>query len=229
MQNKKSFILYTDVYEVIKDFTSEQKAQLLDAIFQYHLGEQPQLDSMTNVAFLFIKQQFIRDEKKYEEIKERNKKNGLNGGRPSKPKEPTGFSENPKNPSEPKKADNGTDTVTDNDIGTGSITPFTPQGGETDDDFEQFWISFPRQRRGDKQVAQSKWNAALKKGYTVDQIMQGVINYQHSREVAEFYAMNAASWLHNAKFLDNYRPPKNKAPEVNKWDEAREKIKRGEL
>ena len=113
--------------------------------------------------------------------------------------------------------------------GKKSITPLTPQGGESEDDFEQFWISFPRQRRGDKQVAQTKWNAALKKGYTVDQIMQGVTSYQHSREVAEGYAKNAASWLYNAKFLDNYQPPKNKAPEVNKWDEAREKIKRGEL
>lgn len=122
-------------------------------------------------------------------------------------------------------------SITDSSISNPSInTPLTPQGEKKpDDDFEQFWTSFPRQRRGDKQNTQKKWGKALEKGYTVEQIIQGVMNYQHSREVAEGYAMNAASWLHNAKFLDNYQPPANKAPEVNKWDEAREKIRRGEL
>lgn len=95
------------------------------------------------------------------------------------------------------------------------------------EDFEQFWAMYPRQRRGEKRVAFQKWRAKLKDGYTAEQMLQGVRQYQNSREVAEGYAKNAASWLYNAKFMDNYQPPKAKQDDA--WDEAFKKIESGDL
>lgn len=115
MENKKSFVLYVDTYEAIKDLSVEEKAQLLDAIFQYHKNpENPvgSLGSGAKMAFNFLVAQFKRDLIKYEERAERSRQNGLKGGRPktqrviSKPRKPdsdsdsdikTVFSENSDN------------------------------------------------------------------------------------------------------------------------------------
>ena len=108
--NKNSFILYKDNYENIKELSTKQKADLLDAIFTYQVDKKEvDLDPVVKMAFSFIRQSFKRDQEKYEAIVMRNRENGQLGGRPKKdkPKKPSGLSGNPKNPSEPKKADSG--------------------------------------------------------------------------------------------------------------------------
>lgn len=112
---KESFILYKSFYEPIKEFSDEEKGQLLDAIFQYNSGENlRKLSPVCQVAFNFMKSQFDRDNSKYKAIIERNKNNGKKGGRPPKEQNPE-ESKKPSGligmPEEPKKAD--TDTVTD--------------------------------------------------------------------------------------------------------------------
>lgn len=72
--NKNSFVLYIDSYEQIKKLNSEQKAALLDAIFQYAAGcdDLEFSDLVTEIVFGFIKSQMQRDSEKYEERKKRN-------------------------------------------------------------------------------------------------------------------------------------------------------------
>lgn len=106
---KESFVLYKSFYEPIKGLSSEDKGNLLDAIFQYQIeGFEPPNTSSIYMAFLFFKNQFRLDNEKYLSVVERNKSNGIKGGRPPKQETQT----NPNNPvgfSEPKKADNDND------------------------------------------------------------------------------------------------------------------------
>lgn len=110
---KESFVLYKSFYEPIKGLSSEDKGNLLDAIFQYQIeGFEPPNTSPIYMAFLFFKNQFRLDNEKYLSVVERNKSNGIKGGRPPKQETQT----NPNNPvgfSEPKKADNDNDNVND--------------------------------------------------------------------------------------------------------------------
>lgn len=74
---KDGFILYCSHYPTIKKLSKEDKALLLDAIFQYHIeSKEPEFDSFpAEIAFSFLKQQFDRDLEKYENIVARNRSN----------------------------------------------------------------------------------------------------------------------------------------------------------
>jgi hypothetical protein len=116
MPVKDSFVLYLGMLKVIENFSLEQKGMMLEAIFNYHnTGAEPTGPAEVKMAFLFFKNQFIQDRKKYDAIVARNSTNGALGGRPKnkEPKKPNGLSGLQKNPIGAKKADTDTDTVTD--------------------------------------------------------------------------------------------------------------------
>lgn len=99
MDNKKSFILFTDVYESITELSLEEKGQLLDAIYSYAIHKKTtSLSPVAKMAFTFIKREMDRNKEKWEQIRQRNVENGRKGGRPKEPKKPSGLSGNPKNP-----------------------------------------------------------------------------------------------------------------------------------
>lgn len=116
MSKRKSFIIHHDSLDVIDKLTDEQAGKLLKAIKSYQLGEEYELDLMTDLVFTPFKAQFKRDDEKYQKIVERNKNNGLKGGRPktqdnpTEPNKPSGFSGNP---DEPKKADSDSKSKSD--------------------------------------------------------------------------------------------------------------------
>lgn len=76
MTNKKSFVLYTDIYDSIQDLPLEEKGNLLDAIFSYAKDRKTsELSPVTKMAFSFIKKTMDRDFSKWQNIVERNTKN----------------------------------------------------------------------------------------------------------------------------------------------------------
>ena len=112
---KPTFILCKDRIEYTKEMTTEDKAQLFDAILLYN-NDQPvlELSYVVKVVFSKMKNFFDEQNQKYEEkIVKRNKENGAKGGRPpsKKPKKPTGLKWNPDKPKETL-----TDTDTDNSL-----------------------------------------------------------------------------------------------------------------
>lgn len=129
MEGKNSFLLYTDVYFMVKKLTDEQAGKLFKLILAYANDLELEInDPLLEIAFEPIKQSLIRDEIKYQSICNRNKTNGLKGGRPkNNPKNPVGNLEtqktqaNPKNPSEPKKAHIDIDIDSDSDIDNENI------------------------------------------------------------------------------------------------------------
>lgn len=114
MEGKKSFILYSDLIEVVKELPIEKRGELFTIILEYVNDMDPKIDDpMLRIAFAPIKLSLKRDLEKWLNVVKRNQENGKKGGRPKKnPKEPTGFSGIPK---EPKKADNVNDTDIDTD------------------------------------------------------------------------------------------------------------------
>ena len=91
-----NFVLYADSLEILDLMSNDQIAQLFLTIRDYVLGRDiPELDQVTSIAFLPIKNQLDRDAKKYEAKCLVNAQNGKKGGRPPKG---TGKDENRENP-----------------------------------------------------------------------------------------------------------------------------------
>ena len=114
---KTSFILHLDSLDVLNDLNNEQKAELFQAIYDYHKGNDIKLSGLMKAVFTPFKNQFERDLQKYDAICERNKQNGKTGGRPKNPNKPTGLSGNPDKPIKPDNDnDNDNDNDSDNEI-----------------------------------------------------------------------------------------------------------------
>jgi len=80
---KKSFVLYCDTYESIKELPIDDKGSLLDAIFLYSTcGQIPKMSGLASLAFSFIKQSLDRDFIKWNNKCLKNRENGRLGGRP---------------------------------------------------------------------------------------------------------------------------------------------------
>jgi len=117
MENKKSFILYYDWYENIRELSQDQKWNLLDAIFQFHnWGVTVEMWGMEKMAFNFIKWSFERDKEKYASVCERNKNNI---GKRWNTKNTTGKTGKKKNT---KNTDNDNDNDSDSDTNIESST-----------------------------------------------------------------------------------------------------------
>lgn len=65
MARQKRFFLCLDQYKPIEDLTLEQKGCILDAMFAYHSGVEPEIaDPEARLAFRFFKQWFESDKPK---------------------------------------------------------------------------------------------------------------------------------------------------------------------
>lgn len=81
MNKRKSFILHIDSLAVIDDLSDEQCGQLLRAIKAHQLCEGITLSGIVNIAFSPFKNQFIRDNEKYETTCKRRAEAGSMGGK----------------------------------------------------------------------------------------------------------------------------------------------------
>ncbi len=77
--DKKSFILYLDYKKNISALTQSEKGDLLDAIFDFHEGEEPELQGVVGMAFSFIKTDLEMNAKKWEEAKNKKSFSGRLG------------------------------------------------------------------------------------------------------------------------------------------------------
>ena len=81
MADKKSFVLYADMWDSIEELDMEQRGVLLTAIFALSNGEEvPEIeDRATRIIWKLIRNQLVRDKTKYEEITEKRSKAGKKG------------------------------------------------------------------------------------------------------------------------------------------------------
>jgi len=81
MENKKqSFVLHIDALAVIEELTLEQRGELLTAIYNHQTGKGAgELSQVLKIAFVPFRNQFERDNIKYQKACETNRLNALSG------------------------------------------------------------------------------------------------------------------------------------------------------
>lgn len=72
---KESFLIYKPFYEPIKSLSDEQLGRLFRALFDYQINGKDCGESDILMAYLFFKNQFVLDERKYVEKCEKNRAN----------------------------------------------------------------------------------------------------------------------------------------------------------
>jgi len=78
---RKSFVLHNDSLCILDDLNDEQRGQLFYAIYKYQLGEELELSPIIKIAFSQFKNQFQRDNEKYENTCKRRAEAGSKGGK----------------------------------------------------------------------------------------------------------------------------------------------------
>jgi hypothetical protein len=79
-KQRTSFLLHFDSLEILNELSDEEAGQLFKAIKAHHESEELALSPLVRVAFASFKNQFVRDEKKYEETCKRRAEAGSKGG-----------------------------------------------------------------------------------------------------------------------------------------------------
>lgn len=82
-EEKKSFLLYTNYIDLIRELTDEEAGRLIKAILLYENGEQVELGGGERIAFAFIRARLDQDEAAWKESKRRRSEAGRAGGRTS--------------------------------------------------------------------------------------------------------------------------------------------------
>ena len=80
--SQKSFILYSDYYDMINELSDAEAGELVKSVFKYtNTGEIPELTGMAKMAFIVIKQNLDRNAVKYQETIEKRRIAGSKGGK----------------------------------------------------------------------------------------------------------------------------------------------------
>lgn len=80
MNEKTSFILYSDYWQHLEILTDEERGRLITAIFAYvRTGEVIEISGGAKMAFSFIRSQIDRDTQKWEEVKNARSEAGKKG------------------------------------------------------------------------------------------------------------------------------------------------------
>lgn len=112
---RKSFIIHKDSLSVLKKLNIEQKANLFDAIANYQIESKFPEDSFISIIFEPFLNQFLRDEKTWQNVVERNKNNIAKRWNKSNTKNTSGKSGIP-NDTKNTDSDSKSDSDSKNDI-----------------------------------------------------------------------------------------------------------------
>ena len=81
MTQKKSFLIHIDSLDILDDLTDAQCGELFKAIKSHHCDQKTNLSAIVKIAFSPFKNQFIRDDEKYQKTCERRAIAGSKGGK----------------------------------------------------------------------------------------------------------------------------------------------------
>jgi len=114
-ENKKSFVLYSDLIHTVEKLPDKDAGELFKHLLRYVNDQNPETDNLlVDAIFQHIKQQLKRDLVKYEERGDRSRENGKLGGRPKNPEKPKETQRTQQVNLEPRKPDSVNVSVNDN-------------------------------------------------------------------------------------------------------------------
>jgi hypothetical protein len=169
-ENKKSFILYADLINIVSKLPKEKAGELFLHILEYVNDLDPVTDDLLlQIAFEPVKLSLKRDLKRYENYIDKQRENGLKGGRPLKSETQItqAFLE------KPKKAD----SVSDSDSDTSIKSIYNPSDARSIDPIK--FITFFNSIRNTKYQATVKVKQCLKarcKEYSKEDIIIAIKN-----------------------------------------------------
>lgn len=155
--SKDSFVVYTDIKEIIDELDDKQVATLFRAMVEFRVtGKAPKLTGTLKYIFIPIRQQMERDKEKWEQTRAARAKSGQKGGiasgksrkKVNEANEANASSENPlilrvrkngSNSSEANEAVNVNVNVNDNVTVTDTVTTTTVGSGRSDGDEFNIW------------------------------------------------------------------------------------------
>jgi len=164
-ENKKSFVAYCDWQETFEELSDEEAGKLVKHLFNYVNDKNPETsDKLTKMCFIPIKQSLKRDLKKYKGYIEKQSINGKKGGRP---KNPTLLEKTQPFFEKPKKADSVSVSV--------SVSE-TKSNIDSNKLLSVFNSILGKKTRVVPTRAKKQINAALKEGYSKEDIVRAIIN-----------------------------------------------------
>lgn len=174
----KSFILHLDSLEILNDLTDIQKGQLFNAIYQDRLGSSVELDPLLKMVFLPFKNQFKRDDEKYEKTCERNKKIAearWNKGSKNKSTSGTsGTSGNEAIPNDTTYTYNKNKNKKDSDSKKEKLPTKKPKGFEYPELFEKLWAYYKHDNKGDKWRGYVSAKKRFSDGYVIKDFYRAI-------------------------------------------------------
>lgn len=167
-------MLYKDQYNTIKLLSVEEKAELLDAIYQYQLWE-PEINLSDKVALVFsmIKTTFERDQEKYEEKCRRNAENARKRWDAKGATASDGI----------KSHANDADSDSDIDSDRGRDIKEEQNTFCTSESFAKFWNKYPNKKW--KQKAKKLFSSKIKSQKKFEELMQWLSWYIDDHERKE--------------------------------------------
>ncbi len=112
MSKRKSFLIHIDSLDILDDLSDEQAGQLFKAIKSHQQGRDVELSPIVKIAFSPFKNQFARDDVKYEKLCEKNR---LIAEKRYATKSTTGKTGDQPKPNVTKSTDNKNDSDSDSD------------------------------------------------------------------------------------------------------------------
>lgn len=230
---KTYFMVYMDTDSIISELSNEQAGEVFKALFYWHKNaELPQnLDFGLRMVCLPMVNQFKREMEAYERRVERNRQNGKLGGRKASAKvESIETETNPKNPlgsfatetnqNNPEGANTNTNTNTNTKTNKNKI--HIPKNASVLGELlSHFNVVFKKNCSIIPPKIADKYNAAIKQGFTPDQIKLAMTNASKDEHhvnsnykwcTMEFFSrtdkIDAFSSRTSAKKTDIYTPTK---------------------
>lgn len=181
--NKKSFLLHIDSLDILDELTDEEAGALFKAIKGYQKCEEIELSGLVRIAFSPFKNQFARDNEKYDLTCKRRAEAGSKGGK-AKVANASKSKQKQANASKSKQdlanvADSNNKNKTNNK--SKSDNDLKPLSAKANPAFELFsyWCEVMGKSISTSKLTpkrEKKIKDRLKQGYTFDQIKTAIFN-----------------------------------------------------
>lgn len=235
---KKSFILHLDSLNILSEMTNEQAGILIKAIYNYHKGEELELDFGMKMAFAPFKNQFIRDDSKYSEFVDKQKLNGSKGGRPPKSVDNQDITINPTKPNEtqetqaffekPKEPYNDSDSDSVNDNVSKKVNNIVVDVEILKTDLEIAFDDFLEMRKKAKKAPTARAIELLKRKLNEladdENIKIQILNQSTLNNWQDLYPLKTAT-SSSTKNQTNQPEPTAYGIPLSNWQEGYDKVK----
>lgn len=165
-KKKKSFLLHKDSLDILNDLTDEEAGQLFKAIKANQMNEEMELNAVVRIAFSPFKNQFSRDNEKYDAICKGRAVEGSKGGKAKASKSKQMVANGSKCKQEVANlADSDSETKNDSDSDKTNYPSLILKIR-----FEEFWNAF-----GDKRSRKPAETAFLKIKHLNQQLFESIL------------------------------------------------------